>query len=26
MVALGRIDEPERAEDLLRSLPAETLG
>ena len=26
MVALGRIDEPERAEDLLHSLPAETLG
>jgi hypothetical protein len=26
MVALGRVAEPERAEDLLRSLPAETLG
>jgi hypothetical protein len=26
MVSLGRVDEPERAEDLLRSLPAETLG
>jgi len=26
MVALGRIDEPERAEDLLARLPAETLS